>query len=127
MLTVTTVNRCQYCASFHERLAELAGLPAEERRLLLTGVVEECPDEEIPALLYARQWAERDAAPDPEGRATLVAIYGAERARLIEVMLRLIRVGNLTGNTLDYFLFRLFGRSPLRWRGDRENHSNTLT
>jgi hypothetical protein len=37
--------------------------------------------------------------------------YGAENAEAIETVLRLIRMGNLGGNTLDYWLYRLsFGR-----------------
>ncbi|MFC2009044.1 hypothetical protein ACFLUT_03220 [Chloroflexota bacterium] len=37
--------------------------------------------------------------------------YGAEKADAIHLVLRLIRMGNLMGNTWDYFLHRIsFGK-----------------
>jgi len=57
--------------------------------------------------LYAHHWAETNAQPDPAVRAKLLATYGAETARAIEFVLRMIRVGNLLGNTGDYILYRL--------------------
>ena len=42
-------------------------------------------------------------------------VYGVNKAEAIEVILRLIRMGNLTGNTADYVLSRLtFGLLGLR-------------
>jgi hypothetical protein len=58
--------------------------------------------EEVPALLYAQHWAETDAEPDPQARARLVEVYGSRRARQIETVLRLIRIGNLVGNIAEH-------------------------
>lgn len=75
------------------------------------GLIDHAPAEEIPALLYAQHWAESDAQPDPAARQTLIDSYGQEKAEAIEMVLRMIRTGNLAGNTADYILYRLsFGR-----------------
>ncbi|MDY7041783.1 MAG: carboxymuconolactone decarboxylase family protein [Chloroflexota bacterium] len=109
MLAVTSVNRCRYCAYGHSRAALLAGVCKEEADTLLAGAVTDCPEEEIPALLYAQHWAETNANPDTEARQRLVEVYGADTARSIETVLRSIRLGNLMGNTLDYLLYRISG------------------
>lgn len=109
MLTVTAVNRCRYCAAYHAQAARLSGLSAEEVALLLEGSARDAPEHEIPALNYARRWAEAAGNPEPELRAQLAAHYGAERAAAIERMLALIWIGNLLGNTWDALLHRISG------------------
>ncbi len=106
ILTVTAVNQCLYCAYGHARLALRAGVQRDEIESLLCGAIPDVPTREIPALLYARHWAERDACPDPEARRTLEQTYGSETAMAIEVVLRAIRIGNLTGNAFDALLCR---------------------
>ena len=106
ILTVTAVNQCRYCAYGHTRLALRAGVPREEIDFLLGGAIRGVPEREIPALLYAWHWAETDARPDPAARQKLVQTYGSETAASIEVVLRAIRIGNLTGNAFDALLCR---------------------
>ena len=111
MLAVTAVNGCRYCSYYHTQEALKAGLPEGELQKLLVGVVDDAPAEELPALLYAQHWAETDGEPQPAIRRKLVETYGPERAEAIETVLRMIRMGNLFGNTGDYWLYRLsFGR-----------------
>ncbi len=111
MLAVTAVNGCRYCSYFHAREALVTGISQEDVELLLSGVVEHCPEEETAAVLYAQHWAESDAHPDPEARQKLAEIYGDEIAAAIELTLAMIRMGNLMGNTWDYFLYHIsFGR-----------------
>jgi AhpD family alkylhydroperoxidase len=112
MLAVTAVNDCRYCSYFHAKEALRANLPEAEIRLMLEGNLHHAPADELPALLYAQHWAESDGRPDPTARQTLWATYGQAKAEAIEVVLRLIRTGNLGGNTLDYWLYRL---SHGRW------------
>lgn len=115
MLAVTAVNGCRYCSYVHAREALLAGVSETEVESLLSGVVDRCPVEESAAVLYAQHWAESDANPDPEARQKLVAIYGSEVAAAIELALRMIRMGNLAGNTWDYLLYPIsLGRWGLR-------------
>lgn len=107
MLAVTQTNRCRYCAAFHGYLAQHAGVSARETGLLLDGIVGDSPAAEQPALLYARQWAASNAAPGDEARRQLVEHYGAATAQDIELALRLIRIGNLSGNLVDLAAYRL--------------------
>ena len=111
MLTVTAVHNCRICTYVHSKQALLSGLSREETEMLLKGVINNCPAKEIPALFYAQHWADSDANPDPEAKRKLVATYGKDTAEVIELVLRVIRMGNLAGNTWDYLLYRLsFGR-----------------
>ena len=114
MLAVTAVNGCRYCSYFHAKEALLAGVSETEVDSLLSGVVDHCPIEEAPAVLYAQHWAETNANPDPDTRLKLAEIYGDDTAAAIELVLKMIRMGNLTGNTWDYFLYRI---SMGRWGG----------
>ena len=106
MLSVTAVNNCRICSYVHTKQALLSGLSKEETEMLLNGVIDNCPDKEIAALFYAQHWADTDANPDPKAKQKLVETYGKDTAEVIELVLRVIRVGNLVGNTWDYFLYR---------------------
>ncbi len=116
MLVVTAVNGCRYCSYYHARQALVVGISAEEAEALAAGVMDGCPLEQLPAVLYAQHWAERDARPDPAARARIVDLYGAETTEAIELALHTIRIGNMAGNTFDYALYRL---SLGHWNVDR--------
>ncbi len=109
MLAVTQVNGCRYCAHYHARLALRDGFDPEEVRELLGGAMDSCPPEELPALRYAQHFAESNKNPDPAMRQQLAEIYGAEKAQAIEIVIRMISLGNYSGNTFDYFLYRISG------------------
>lgn len=112
MLVVTEVNGCRYCSYYHAQEALKAGISKEELKELLVGCIPEgAPEGESLALLYAQHWAENDAHPDPDAQRRLLEDYGKEKADAIQIILRVIRMGNLLGNTGDYWLYRLsFGR-----------------
>jgi AhpD family alkylhydroperoxidase len=107
MLAVTEVNRCRYCSFAHTGFALQSGLNSNEIRLILKHEIKDCPAEQIPAILYAQHWAETDGHPDSELRKGLIIHYGAPKAEMIELVLHLIRMGNLIGNSFDYLLFRI--------------------
>jgi len=110
MVMVTGVNGCRYCSYYHARAALKSGVSSAEFRDLLAGSIPaDTPAEEYVALLYAQHWAESDAAPDPEATQRLVETYGEDRSAAIEIVLRMIRVGNLLGNSVDYVLYLLSG------------------
>lgn len=112
MMVVTQVNGCRYCESFHAKEALKSGISNEELKVLLAGEIpEDAPLNEIPALVYAQHWAESNAQPDDAAVQRLVDEYGQEKADAIHIVLRMIRMGNLSGNMLDYWLYKLsFGR-----------------
>jgi AhpD family alkylhydroperoxidase len=111
MLAVTEVNGCRYCAYAHARMALAAGVNGADVAALAGGDLRGSPPEEIPALLYAQHWAQTGAAPDPEARQRVLDTYGRAKTEAIELSMRMIRVGNLTGNAWDHLLYRVsFGR-----------------
>ncbi len=111
MLSVISVYGCRYCNWFHTGEALRAGVNQEEITRLLEGSVDHCPDDEAVALLYAQHWADSNCRPNPEAVERLEQVYGPDMARDIHVVLRMIRMGNLTGNTWDRLVSRLsFGR-----------------
>jgi len=113
MLVVTGVNECRHCRTFHARGAVKVGIADIELAELLAGQIPtNAPEEEIPAMVYARYWAESEAQPDLKVAQEFIDVYGEEKAAAIHIVLRMIRVGNLLGNTADYLLYRLtFGRA----------------
>ena len=111
MLAVTAVNQCRYCSYFHTRQALKSGVSQQDVSSLLSGEIDAGPEEEALALAYAQHWAESDAKPAPEAVNRLKITYGEEKADAINLMLRMIRLGNLTGNFFDYLLYKVsFGR-----------------
>jgi AhpD family alkylhydroperoxidase len=104
MLAVISVYGCRYCNWVHAREALRSGVAQEEIVRLLKGSIDSCPEGEAVALLYAQHWADSDMKPYPEAVNRLVETYGLEKAEAIDLVLRMIRVGNLTGNTWDAFL-----------------------
>ncbi|MGD0727730.1 MAG: carboxymuconolactone decarboxylase family protein [Spirochaetia bacterium] len=115
MMVVTEVNGCRYCSYYHSAQSIKAGLSNDELRILLSGQIpQDSPAEEMTALVYAQHWAETNAKPDFEALHRLVETYLDEKASMIHAILRMIRAGNLMGNTWDYFLNRIsFGRFGL--------------
>jgi AhpD family alkylhydroperoxidase len=113
MLAVTAVHGCRYCSYFHAKQALKSGISSQEISRLLSGDVANCPEEEAVAVIYAQHWAESDAHPNPEAYRKLRQTYGAKKTEAINLALRMIRLGNLLGNSWDYLLYCLsFGR----WR-----------
>ena len=111
MLVVTAVHRCRYCSYAHAREALSNGIPQEEIEALAQGMFEGSPSEEVPALLSAQHWAEANGEPEAPVREQMVAQYGERVVEMMELALRMIRAGNLSGNTFDYLLHRIsFGR-----------------
>jgi len=112
MLAVTEVNRCQYCWTFHVGQARQAGVSAEEITEYLKGTIpEDIPEDQKLAVCYAQHWAESDRQPDPELQEQVMNAYGERGFEAISIIIRMIWMGNLLGNTADYLLYRIsFGR-----------------
>jgi AhpD family alkylhydroperoxidase len=111
MLAVTNVNKCRHCARFHGKVALAEGVSREEVDAIFGGAFQDCPADQLVGVLYAGHWAEMSGVPDAAMRDNLVATYGPGPADEIDVVLRVVQTGNLTGNTVDYLLYRVsFGR-----------------
>jgi AhpD family alkylhydroperoxidase len=107
MMVITTVNQCAACSYVHSRAALLSGVTEEELETILSGSVEGFDEHESHALLFAQHWADNDGRADVEMRRKLVEHYGERTADCIEVVAHAIRMGNLTGNSIEYWRRRL--------------------
>jgi AhpD family alkylhydroperoxidase len=111
MLAVTSVNGCRYCSYYHTKQALKSGMDTQEISRLLTGEFAGCPEWEAPAIIYAQHWAESDGRPDDEAFKRIRQTYGTETSAVINLILHMIRLGNMTGNTWDYLRYSLsFGK-----------------
>jgi AhpD family alkylhydroperoxidase len=115
MLAVTEVNQCSYCRRFHVGQAKKVGISVDEVTQYLKGTIPETiPEDQKLAVCYAQHWAETDADPDPDFQDQVKRVYGDKGFEEILMVLRMIRMGNLLGNTADYWLFRI---SRGKWGG----------
>jgi AhpD family alkylhydroperoxidase len=110
MLAVTAVNGCRYCAYGHARLALRSGVSGQEIEEILSRELGSFPPEQGIALAFAQHYAESSRRPDPQTEARLAEYYGPQVSQDIHNLIRLITVGNLSGNAADAFLSRLAGR-----------------
>ena len=112
MMAVTEVNGCRYCRTFHIGQAKEAGISMEEINTYLLGnIPDDIPEEQKLAVCYAQHWAENDASADEDYEEQVREWYGEESFQSISVVLRMIWMGNLLGNTWDYVLYRIsFGK-----------------
>ena len=110
MLAVTEVNGCRYCSYFHTGQALKAGLSEEEVTALLGGDKNDIPEDEAVAILFAQHYAESGGVPDATAVARLYEVYGEEKARAILVPIRMIMLGNVSGNNFDGLVHRLKGQ-----------------
>jgi hypothetical protein len=74
---------------------------------LLIGSVDDCPEDEAIAMLYAQHWADSNGRPDSEAIEQLVQNYDTETSRTIDTILHLIRAGNYIGIAYARLLERL--------------------
>ena len=112
MLTVTEVNRCRYCRAFHVQQAYQVGLSDSEVLTFIQGnLPQSIPEDQKFAVLYARSWAESNGKTEAELDDRLLEAYGEDGFDAIEIILHMIRMGNLLGNTWDFILYRIsFGK-----------------
>lgn len=110
MLATTSVNDCRYCSWAHTHLALEQGVDLEALNQLLGN-----PDAstlgrpEAIAILFAQQFAERQARDAVEGKDRLKEEYSAWQRSEIMAYLHVIYFANLSGNTFDALLARLKG------------------
>mgnify|MGYP006279026227 CR=1 FL=1 len=107
MMAVTEVNGCRYCSYYHSKLALKAGISQEELDSLLSGELKDCPEDQILALIYAQHWTEKKGQPEQEMKDNVKSEYGAEKFAAINLAVRMINFGNLSGNSFDYFLYKI--------------------
>ena len=107
MLAVTGVNECVNCSYRHTKSALEQGVGVEEAVSILKGELDEFPEEEAVALLYAQHWSDTGGDPDENARKRVVDCYGEQKTIYIECMMQLVYTGNLISNTVEACRMRL--------------------
>jgi len=110
MLVITAVNDCRYCSFGHTRMALRSGIHESEIQKLLGLELDGLPLEQAVALAFAQHYAETARRPDPQVEKHFYEYYGPQVSQDIMNWMRMILLGNLSGNTADAFLSRLNGR-----------------
>jgi AhpD family alkylhydroperoxidase len=111
MVAAAAVYGCRFCSWLHTREALRIGVDKEELARLVEGVTEGCPEEYSIAVLYAQHWAESNAHPDLEAVHRLEETYGREKADLVNVVLRPIRLVLFAEDLWSSFLYHIsFGK-----------------
>jgi AhpD family alkylhydroperoxidase len=110
MLAVTEVNGCELCSYAHTKWALEAGLGDDEIRQLLSGVSDDIPSEELPAILFAQHYADTKGNPGKESWERIAEVYGQAKALGILGAVREIMIGNIYGAAASAFLSRLKGK-----------------
>lgn len=110
MLAVTQTNGCEACAFIHTKVAQKVGIDASQIKAILHNNLETIPDDEMPAIMFACHYAENKGTYSIDAWNNLVKEYGTEKAQVIQVMIRLIIVGNIYGMSLSAFKDRIKGK-----------------
>lgn len=114
MVAVSTVNSCRGCTFVHERLADRAGVTAEDLRAIGLGDLGDLDERSRAAVAYAAAMAEaRFRGPVA---AELAANAGdqlsADELAAVDAVARAIAVANLSANTIEELFARLRAGQP---------------
>ncbi len=110
MMAVTQVNGCSICSYFHTKEALKMGMSEHEIQNLLAGDMEDVPEEEAAALIFAQHYADTIGQYDKDAWNRVVTIYGRDRAVAILAYIRAIMFGNAQGNIFEAIKSRIKGQ-----------------
>ncbi len=114
MLAVTEVNDCAICSYAHTKRALESGMSGEEIHNMLAGIIDDIPDDELAAIMFAQHYADTRGHPTWESWQRIVEIYGTSLAQGILGSVRIIMMGNAYGIAWSSFFNRLRGRPDPR-------------
>lgn len=114
MLAVTEVNDCAICSYAHTKRALESGMSGEEIHNMLAGIMDDLPDDELAAVMFAQHYADTRGHPTGESWQRIVEIYGTSLAQGILGSIRAIMIGNAYGIAWSSFFNRLRGRPDSR-------------
>ncbi len=112
MLAVTAVYGCKYCEWTHTKAALNSGCTEEEIFVIMANDFDSCDPEEVIALAFAQHYAETNGNPTDEAWNKLVEQYSIQKANDIMLLIKMVTVGNLLGNTVEAFGSRFKGKPP---------------
>ncbi|MBN1523169.1 MAG: carboxymuconolactone decarboxylase family protein [Spirochaetales bacterium] len=116
MLVVSQTNQCAYCSFLHAKKALEEGISQNTIDNILDIEEGHFTPKEIPAVLFARHFAETKGNVSPLSIHTLTEYYGEHTSRQIQAFLQSVLFGNLCCNTVFSFKEHLFSASEKRNR-----------
>ena len=114
MLAVTQVNCCAICSYAHSKKALESGMNNEEIQNMLSGIIDDVPNSEVAAVMFAQHYADTRGNPTLESWQRIVEIYGISKANGIFGSICTIMIGNVYGIAWSSFFNRLRGRPDPR-------------
>ncbi|MCE5215222.1 MAG: carboxymuconolactone decarboxylase family protein [Methanobacterium sp.] len=114
MLAVTEVNNCAICSYAHSKRALESGMTKEEIHKMLKGVMDEVPEEELTAVMFAQHYADTRGRPTKKSWQRIVELYGLSISKGILGAIRTIMMGNAYGIPWSSFINRLRGKPDPR-------------
>jgi len=114
MLAVTEVNGCDLCSYAHTRMALEAGMSSEEIQNILAGSIDDIPDDEAIAILFAQHYADTRGNPTRESWERIVKTYGIVKSKYILGAICNIMMGNAFGIPLSAIVNRFKGNPDKR-------------
>ena len=112
MLAVTAVYGCIYCEWAHTKAALSTGCTEDEIVEIMKYDFGSCDPEEVVALAFAQHYAETEGEPSDEAWDKLIEQYGEQKTKDIILVIQMVTVGNLLGNTVEGFGSRFKGKPP---------------
>lgn len=109
-LAVTQVNGCKLCSWQHSKNALKVGMSKDDIDMLLSGVFNNVPENQLEALLFAQHYAETKGYPDLATVKKINEIYSEEEVKDIMSNIFIIMLSNLHGNTMEAFKLRIKGQ-----------------
>jgi len=109
MLAISGANGCRLCSGAQARYAARQGLSSTEIDSLLRGEISYATADEAPALVFAQHFAHEGGRPDPDMVHRIEEIYGPAMAQDLMVLMRVVLLINLVGNSIDALWSRILG------------------
>lgn len=109
MLAVTEVNDCAVCSYAHSKRALESGMTGDEIQKMLNGIIDDVPEDELPAIMFAQHYADTRGNPTRESWQRIVDFYGITIAKGILGAIRTIMIGNTYGIPWSSFFNRFRG------------------
>jgi len=110
MFAVTEVNGCEVCTYGHTKLALEQGMSDDEIQMILSGVTDAIPKDEMKAILFAQHYADTRGNPTKGSWNRVVETYGIEKSLGILGAIRMIMIGNSYGIAYSALKNRLNGK-----------------
>ena len=107
MLAVTQVNGCAMCSYAHTQMALESGMEHDEIKAMLAGELNDVPDDEIHAILFAQAYADQRGHPSPSSLQHILQLYGKEKTEAILEAICVIMAGNTYGIVFGSLIGRI--------------------